>query len=596
MKLNLDFYKGTDEYSDGDIEDTILKFIKKYPDNLEKAFLENEEWAIFYHLSSLRKNSISWYPFKSNCTILEVGGGMGAITDTLCKKAKKVTSIELSKRRATAIEMRNEKNNNLEIIVGNFNDIVLKEKYDYILLNGVFEYAQLYVDSEQPYVDFLNKLKDNLKDDGKILIAIENKFGLKYWCGAGEDHTGLPYDGINDYVNSNFARTFSKEELSTIAKHCHLNANFYYMFPDYKFPKIIYTDEALEKNVFLDYSPYYYRKMDLFVNEKNVYKEIYNNKMIPFFANSYFLELSNTVTPKQIEFVKYNNDYRKKEYDIFTYLKDNMVYKEANNSLAKAKIHEILSINKYLKDNSIDVVDVEKDKKKIFSLYVQGQNLEDKINHLYSVGEIDSIMRIYDNIFELIKKAGGKTVNNLKNNIFSKYGIKLNKDEYANLHFLANGVIDIIPSNIIEKDDKYVLFDQEWMEKNVPIEYIMYRGIITTIGKINDKYDLTKLLFKRYDINYELMNELDQRFLSHIHSEEYSVHVHYYNNVEVIDNVNDLLHMRYDYPLLKEDNQVMKDTIKNLKDENDRLLYNFNLVLNSKGWKMLERLRKLKRW
>ena len=55
MKLNLDFYKGTDEYSDGDIEDTILKFIKKYPDNLEKAFLENEEWAIFYHLSSLEK-------------------------------------------------------------------------------------------------------------------------------------------------------------------------------------------------------------------------------------------------------------------------------------------------------------------------------------------------------------------------------------------------------------------------------------------------------------------------------------------------------------------------------------------------------------
>lgn len=596
MKLNLDFYRGTDDYSDGDIEDTILKFIKKYPDNLERAFLENSEWAIFYHLSSLRKNSISWYPFKSNCTILEVGGGMGAITDTLCQKAKKVTSIELSKRRATAIEMRNKKNNNLEIIVGNFNEIILKEKYDYILLNGVFEYAQLYVDSEQPYVAFLNKLKGNLKDDGKILIAIENKFGLKYWCGAGEDHTGLPYDGINDYVNSNFARTFSKEELSTIAKHCHLNANFYYMFPDYKFPKIIYTDEALEKNVFLDYSPYYYRKMDLFVNEKKVYKEIYNNKMIPFFANSYFLELSNIVTPKQIEFVKYNNDYRKKEYDIFTYLKDNMVYKEANHPLAKNKIREILSINKYLRDNFIDVVEVEKDKEKIFSLYIHGQNLEDKINYLYSVGEIDSIICIYDNIFSLIKKAGGKTVNNLKDNIFSKYGMKLDKDEYARLHFLSNGVIDITPSNIIEKNDKYILIDQEWMEKNVPIEYIMYRGIITTIGKINDKYNLTELLFKKYDISYDLMNELDQRFLSHIHGAEYSIHTHYYNNVEVIDNVNDLLQMRYDYPLLREDNQVMKDTIKNLRNENDVLLYNFNLVLNSKGWKMLERLRKLKRW
>lgn len=596
MKLNLDFYKGTDEYSDGDIEDTILKFIKKYPDDLEKAFLENFEWPIFYHLSSLRKNSISWYPFKSNCTILEVGGGMGAITDALCKRAKKVTSIELSKRRATAIEMRNKKNNNLEIIVGNFNEIILKEKYDYILLNGVFEYAQLYVDSEQPYVDFLNKLKSNLKDDGKILIAIENRFGLKYWCGAGEDHTGLPYDGINDYVNSNFARTFSKEQLNSIASQCHLNANFYYMFPDYKFPKIIYTDEALEKNVFLDYSPYYYRKMDLFVNEKKVYKEIYDNKMIPFFANSYFLELSNTVTKKQIEFVKYNNDYRKKEYDIFTYLNDGIVYKEANHPLAKNKMNEILSINKYLKDNSIDVVDVKKDKERIFSLYIQGQNLEEKINYFYSIGEMDSIICIYDNIFDLIKKSSVKAISNLKDNIFSKYGMKLEKDEYTKFHFLSNGIIDIIPSNIIEKDDKYILIDQEWMEKNVPVEYIMYRGIVTTIGKINDKYNLTELLFKRYNINYDLMKELDQRFLKHIYSAEYNIYTHYYNNVEVINNLNDLLQMRYDYPLLREDNQVMRDTIKNLKNENDMLLYNFNLVLNSKGWKMLERLRKLKRW
>ena len=37
MKLNLKFYKGKDEYSDGDIEDRIIEFIKKYPDNYEKV-------------------------------------------------------------------------------------------------------------------------------------------------------------------------------------------------------------------------------------------------------------------------------------------------------------------------------------------------------------------------------------------------------------------------------------------------------------------------------------------------------------------------------------------------------------------------------
>ena len=39
---------------------------------------------------------------------------------------------------------------------------------------------------------FLIKIKQLLKPDGKLLIAIENQYGLKYWCGALEDHTGLP--------------------------------------------------------------------------------------------------------------------------------------------------------------------------------------------------------------------------------------------------------------------------------------------------------------------------------------------------------------------------------------------------------------------
>lgn len=33
------------------------------------------------------------------------------------------------------------------------------------------------------------KISGYLKEDGKLLIAIENKFGLKYWAGS-EDHTG----------------------------------------------------------------------------------------------------------------------------------------------------------------------------------------------------------------------------------------------------------------------------------------------------------------------------------------------------------------------------------------------------------------------
>ena len=120
MKLNLDFYNGKDSYSDGKIEDKIIKYIKtNQASDFNDIIVKDKSWPVFYHLSSLRENVINWYPFKENSSILEVGAGMGALTSLLCKKCKSVTSIELSKKRATAILERNKDAKNLEIIVGN---------------------------------------------------------------------------------------------------------------------------------------------------------------------------------------------------------------------------------------------------------------------------------------------------------------------------------------------------------------------------------------------------------------------------------------------------------------------------------------------
>ena len=169
MKLNLEFDKSNDKYSDGDIEEEILKYAENYNEsNIEEVFQNDIRWPVFYHLTNIRKNIINWKKKKKNSSVLEIGGGMGAITSTLCEKADRVVCVELSKRRASTIAARNKDRENLEIIVGNLNDIEFNEKFDYITLIGVFEYANLYTHLQyylllscfylRNYRDFLYKI------------------------------------------------------------------------------------------------------------------------------------------------------------------------------------------------------------------------------------------------------------------------------------------------------------------------------------------------------------------------------------------------------------------------------------------------------
>lgn len=329
MRINYDFYNGEDAYSDGEIENQIIEYAKIYK-NMDEVFKNDLRWPVFYHLTPIRKNILNWYPFKKDSEVLEIGAGMGAITEALCDKCKSVVSVELSKNRATSIATRNEDKENLDIIVGNLNDIDFKgRKFDYITLIGVLEYAPSFTKSNNPYIEFLNKIQNLLKPDGKLLIAIENKFGMKYFAGAPEDHTSIKYDSITGYRNCKKVETFGKEEIKTLLSETELkNTKFYYPLPDYKLPSLIFSDDYLPTEESVEkYIPYYYEGTEIEFDEIAAYKEIIKNNMFEFFANSFFIECSRlpidtTVDLEKTELIEisevskkfYEKDYSKRNY------------------------------------------------------------------------------------------------------------------------------------------------------------------------------------------------------------------------------------------------------------------------------------------
>lgn len=311
--LDYTYYNGNDLYTDGNIEDDLLNIVKEGRER--EALNSSNLWPVLYHLSDIRENVLEWYPFCENAEVLEIGSGCGALTGLLSKKSRKVTCIELSEKRSLINAYRNKEYDNISILIGNFQDIEpeLSEQYDYITLIGVWEYARLYIDSANPYQRMLEIIKKHLKKDGKIIIAIENKMGLKYWNGAVEDHTGNLYSGLNDYMDNKDFRTFSKQEIEKMLEEaCLSDYQFYYPMPDYKLPEVIYTDEFLpqpgcERNYGKDYnSNRIYQFNDAIVTD-----QICADKMFPYFANSYLIVVGDKETKKV--YAKYNRG-RKQEY------------------------------------------------------------------------------------------------------------------------------------------------------------------------------------------------------------------------------------------------------------------------------------------
>ena len=234
-------------------------------------------------------------PIKKTDEVLEIGAGCGAITGKLAQMAGAVTCIELSKKRSLINANRNRNFDNIEIKVGNFTDVekTLTKQYDIITLIGVFEYAECYIDAKEPYTRFLEIIYKHLKPGGELVIAIENRMGLKYMAGCKEDHTGLIGEGLKNYPTTSGVRTFDKGELEEIFEKVNMtDYEFYYPYPDYKFPLRIYSDEYLPKEgeLNLNNNNLDQERIEVF-EEQSTFDYMIKNNAFPLFSNSYLVRI-----------------------------------------------------------------------------------------------------------------------------------------------------------------------------------------------------------------------------------------------------------------------------------------------------------------
>lgn len=218
----------------------------------------------------IRQSLIEWFPINENDNVLLINASDSFLDEFLEAKCK-LTSIK--------------KYGELENAISN------QIEYDTVILYDLYGFC---IDSDIRVEEMIKKALLVKKKEGTLLMALENKLGMKYFAGCQEEQNGGYYVGIEDYSNwDSVIKPMSKKEIEDVLNEVgDIEYKFYYPYPDYKYPTIIYTDDCLPKEGELFRNT---RNIDrdryIMFDERRAFDSVIKAGLFPEFSNSYLISM-----------------------------------------------------------------------------------------------------------------------------------------------------------------------------------------------------------------------------------------------------------------------------------------------------------------
>ncbi len=392
-----------------------------------------------------------------------------------------------------------------------------EEKYDFAIITGVLEYIPYYhsdftaTSIQNTVITFLKKVSKTLKENGILFLAIENKFGAKYFSGCSEDHNEQFFSGIMGYPFKS-AITFSKPELTSFLQDSgFLNIQFYHCFPDYKLPKLFIR----ECKDFYDVAP---------SGLWRGYFEDYTTDRRYLFSESLFLD---NLTRSQLLFEMSNSFVvlASKSNDIN--LQTDWIMKKFFNSFPNnTQSHHTVEIIR--KQGKVDKNQyyVKREPLKIANAAWEFSG-EEYAYHLTDKSDFIKGESLY---IKLVKALWSQDFNELihilnliKTNLLEQFPTNQYDEEN---YQLSNYPVDYTAWNLIENSKGELAFiDKKWItKKRLPIDFIIFRTLLYTLYEESPALnksrhtiknwiiDLMKQIFPNYDYDrfmYNLALETD---------------------------------------------------------------------------------------
>lgn len=423
-----------------------------------------------------RANLLMPFQFCSEQRVLEFGSGAGVITRFLGESGAHVVALESNPRLAAAVEERCRDLPNVKVVCDDPLKAELNGRFDVITFIGSAKQIAMSDYESDPFDGFLAKAISLLTPEGVLIVAMDNQLGLKCFNGCGEEHSAIPYFGINDLYVHGAPATYGRRVLSEIlGRHGFPVQTFYYPFPDYKVPGVILSAAALrEKRLNVadllihqtgrDYPETFRRAFA----ENMAWRVASENGLLPDLANSFLVfarRAGASQEPTKWLAKMYNRGQRRLCYQMESTLEED---RTGSLVVRKRKLHpEAHADGSWARH-------IEKD-----SNYVEGSLLIAKI-HRAMAGEV-GIEELACGFTPWVEHLVAAAVRNGD-------GKLVLPGEYA----------DCIPANLVQDDaGKLHYFDAEWdCEAPISLAWVLIRGVHDSLTGCMENRKLSDMTFR----------------------------------------------------------------------------------------------------
>ncbi len=490
----------------------------------------NEETKI---ISRVQTGILSWYEFRADQYVLYVGDEAEPVYGFLKQMATdgKIQDLSL-------------------ISVESLSDIAESDKkFDYVISIASFEKVQ---DTNT----VIKQMSSLLSHKGHLLLGMNNRFGIRYFCGDRDKYTDRNFDGIENYrrvysknEDTFYGRMYSLDEMKMILKSAGWQDEdivSYSVFSGLDYPQYIFADGYTPNEDLVNrLRPKYRYPNSVFLEEDQLYSGLISNGLFHKMANAYLLDCSHVHESGDTILEVSNSLERLPEHAFSTIITKKKVQKKAYQKEANESLKLLESNTRLLSEKNIPVVDgsyYEENGIGIFSSNFVNADTGRTVLTNAAMESKDRFFELMDLFIDELEESAELCIlseQEADRKLEQLYSLGMSPRESADMkkllmshNVMKKCLFDFVPINSFYIDGKFVMFDQEFLIENLPFDVMKWRVVASAYSGNEVIHRLIPIdeTMHRYGIYNEtrILQRIELLYLEHLRND--NVLKNYYLN------------------------------------------------------------------